>query len=83
MKQAGYGCRPFWMKVESSLEAETCTEFSRERSWQQAAGGVNKAERPGKGAVLDYVVEVVAVIGMVKEVEMPEMRAAASGSRPA
>ena len=53
MKQAGYGCRPVWMKVEkSSLEAETCAKFSRERSWQQAAGGVNKAERPGKGAVL-------------------------------
>src|SRR5437763_6154861 len=61
--------------ISVGLEGEPGSELARERPWQDAARGIDEPKGSGKGSgVLDYVVEVVAVIGMVKEVERLERK---------
>ena len=56
----------FWF---ARLESEAGAELGCESPRQQAARGIDEPNCLGECGILDHVVEVVAVIGMVKEVE--------------
>src|SRR5712691_4496804 len=55
--------------VVKGLEGEAGPELGRERPRQQAARGIDEPNSLAECGVLDHVVEVVAVIGVIEEVE--------------
>ena len=59
---------PPW-SVVTGLEGEAGSELGCERPRQQAARGIDEADGLAKRGALDHVIEVIAVIGVVEEVE--------------